>query len=140
MQGIEDPQRGYLDVESLAGDLLAPGSAFAFLAKDRIISVVDPEARHAHKSRSVMRDGYKGHIVGEPATGLITSASVTKAAGPGSSDPDAGKELLGALQKTEKIPRQALASGGNGLNLPVPIQYELEGLAMSHGPHPTLTA
>jgi len=75
MQGIEDPQRGYLDVESLAGDLLAPGSAFAFLAKDRIISVVDPEARHAHKSRSVMRDGYKGHIVGEPATGLITSAS-----------------------------------------------------------------
>ncbi|MET3921527.1 hypothetical protein ABIB26_002468 [Arthrobacter sp. UYEF20] len=24
---------------------------------------VDPEARHAHKSRSVMMDGFKGHII-----------------------------------------------------------------------------
>jgi hypothetical protein len=35
MQGREDAQRGYLDVEALAGELLAPGSAFAFLAKHR---------------------------------------------------------------------------------------------------------
>ena len=31
MQGIEAVQRGYLDVEALAGELLAPGSAYAFL-------------------------------------------------------------------------------------------------------------
>jgi hypothetical protein len=55
---------------------------------------VDPEARHAHKSRSVQRDGYKAHIVAEPETGLVTAASLTKAAGTGSSDPDAGQELL----------------------------------------------
>ncbi|WP_211883268.1 transposase, partial [Pseudarthrobacter albicanus] len=64
------------------------------VAKGRIISTVDPEARHAHKSRSVLRDGYKAHIVGEPETGLITNAAVTKAAGDGSSDGDAGQELL----------------------------------------------
>lgn len=32
MQGREDAQRGFLDVKALAGELLAPGSIFAFLA------------------------------------------------------------------------------------------------------------
>ena len=32
MQGREDAQPGYLDVEALAGELLVPGSVFAFLA------------------------------------------------------------------------------------------------------------
>ncbi|MDQ0822461.1 hypothetical protein QFZ69_003340 [Arthrobacter sp. V1I7] len=36
MQGREDGQRGYLDVEALAGELLAPGSVFAFLAAHRV--------------------------------------------------------------------------------------------------------
>lgn len=35
MQGREDAQRGYLDVEALAGELLAPGSVLAFLARHR---------------------------------------------------------------------------------------------------------
>ena len=35
MQGREDAQRGYLDVEALAGELLVPGSVFAFLAEHR---------------------------------------------------------------------------------------------------------
>jgi hypothetical protein len=35
MQGREDAQRGYLDVEALAGELLVPGSVFAFLAGHR---------------------------------------------------------------------------------------------------------
>jgi len=52
------------------------------VAKDRIISTVDPDSRHAHKSRSVLRDGYKAHIVGEPETGLITNAAITKASSP----------------------------------------------------------
>jgi hypothetical protein len=29
------------------------------VAPDRVISVVDPDARHMHKSRSSYRDGYK---------------------------------------------------------------------------------
>ncbi len=49
------------------------------VAVDRVISVVDPEARHMHKSRSEYRDGYKAHIAVEPETGLVTSAIVTPA-------------------------------------------------------------
>lgn len=64
------------------------------VAKDRILSVVDPEARHAHKSRAALRDGHKARIMGKPETGLFTSASITKAGGPGSGDAEAGIALL----------------------------------------------
>ena len=43
------------------------------VAPDRVISTVDPEARHMHKSRSEYRDGYKAHIAIEPETGLVTA-------------------------------------------------------------------
>jgi IS5 family transposase len=49
------------------------------VAPDRIISTVDPEARHMHKSRSEYRDGYKAHVAIEPETGLITAAALTPA-------------------------------------------------------------
>ena len=64
------------------------------VAPDRLVSTVDPQARHAHKSRSVMIDGFKGHIVAEPVTGLYTNAVMTAASGPGSSDAEAGMELI----------------------------------------------
>lgn len=49
------------------------------VAPDRVISTVDPEARHMHKSRSEYRDGYKAHVAVEPETGLITRAALTPA-------------------------------------------------------------
>ena len=49
------------------------------VAPDRMISVVDPEARHMHKSVSQYRDGYKAHIAIEPETGLITACDLTAA-------------------------------------------------------------
>ena len=49
------------------------------VAKDRVISTVDPETRHMHKSRSSYRDGYKAHIVVEPETGIITASTLTPA-------------------------------------------------------------
>ena len=52
------------------------------VAPDRVISVVDPEARHMHKSRSEYRDGYKAHIAIEPETGLVTAAALTPANAP----------------------------------------------------------
>lgn len=39
---------------------------------DRVISTVDPQARHTRKSPSSRRDGYRTHLVAEPETGLIT--------------------------------------------------------------------
>ncbi|MCY4664588.1 MAG: transposase, partial [Acidimicrobiaceae bacterium] len=61
------------------------------VAAGRVISTVDPEARHAHKTRSVRRDGYKAHIVAEPDTGIITAAELTPA---DSSDAKTGAGLL----------------------------------------------
>jgi IS5 family transposase len=49
------------------------------VAPDRVISTVDPEARHMHKSVSEYRDGYKAHLAVEPDTGLITAATITPA-------------------------------------------------------------
>ena len=49
------------------------------VAPDRVISTVDPETRHMHKSRSEYRDGYKAHLAVEPETGLVTSAILTPA-------------------------------------------------------------
>lgn len=49
------------------------------VASDRVISTVDPEARHMHKSRHEYRDGYKAHVAVEPETGLITAATLTPA-------------------------------------------------------------
>ncbi len=39
-------------------------------AKHRVISTIDPESRHMHKSRSSNRDGYKAHIAIKPDTGI----------------------------------------------------------------------
>lgn len=61
------------------------------VAPDRVISTVDPESRHMHKSTSVYRDGYKAHIAVEPETGLITAAALTPASAP---DGPTGVELL----------------------------------------------
>jgi IS5 family transposase len=52
------------------------------VAPDRVISTVDPEARHMHKSRSEYRDGYKAHIAIEPETGLVTACALTPANAP----------------------------------------------------------
>jgi hypothetical protein len=41
-------------------------------AGDRIISTVDPEARHTRKSPEACRDGYRAHVAGDPDTGIIT--------------------------------------------------------------------
>ena len=49
------------------------------VAPDRTISVVDPQARHARKTRSQRRDGYKAHFAAEPDTGIITACDVTSA-------------------------------------------------------------
>jgi hypothetical protein len=40
------------------------------VAPDCVISVVDPDARHAHKTVSRSQDGYRAHVAVEPDTGM----------------------------------------------------------------------
>jgi hypothetical protein len=45
-------------------------------APDRVISTVDPEARHGRKSSAHGFDGYKGHVAVDPDSEIITAAEV----------------------------------------------------------------
>ena len=65
-------------------------------APDRMISTVDPDARHAHKTRERRQDGFKAHVVVEPDTGLTTAVRLTKTNGPENSDATVGAELVTA--------------------------------------------
>ena len=47
------------------------------VAKDRVISTVDPEARHGHKTAARGFDGYKGHVAIDPDSEIITDTVVT---------------------------------------------------------------
>jgi hypothetical protein len=75
-----------------AADLLAlvagqdveagPGGVFRIarkVARDRVISTVDPDARHGHKSRNRRFDGYKAHLSVDPDSELIDNVVVTPA-------------------------------------------------------------
>ena len=46
-------------------------------APGRVVSVVDPESRHVHKSRNVYRDGCEARVGAEPDTGLINGVELT---------------------------------------------------------------
>ena len=63
-------------------------------APDRMISTVDPETRHAHKTRERRQDGFKAHLVVEPDTGLTTAGRLTKVNGPDNSDATIGAALV----------------------------------------------
>ena len=83
------------------------------VAHDRVISTVDTETRHAHKSRSRKQDGFKAHIAAEPDTGLITNAALTKATGEATGDAAAGAVVL-AGDDSFTEPGQVLADSAYG--------------------------
>jgi hypothetical protein len=85
------------------------------VAKDRVISTVDPEARHGHKSVSVRKDGFKAHICIEPDTGIVTAAKLTPANHP---DGPAGLELMaGEPAGLEVLADSAYGSGATRTEL-----------------------
>jgi len=61
------------------------------VAPDRVISTVDPETRHGHKTAARGFDGYKGHIALDPDSEIITSTTVTAS---NVADGAVAKELL----------------------------------------------
>lgn len=63
------------------------------VAKDRVISTVDPEARHGHKSRNRRFDGYKAHVSVDPDSELIEDVVVTPA-NTHDGDPEVVEDLL----------------------------------------------
>ncbi len=64
------------------------------VAEDRVISAVDPDARHTRKSPEARRDGYRAHLAADPETGIITGEKLTRAAGQENCDPAVAEEFL----------------------------------------------
>ncbi len=74
-------QAGVLLATVLGQDLdIGTGGVFTIarrVAPDRVISTVDPQARHGHKTSAHRFDGYKGHIAIDPDAEVITATTVT---------------------------------------------------------------
>jgi IS5 family transposase len=105
------------------------------VAQDRVISTVDPQARHARKTNAHKRDGYKGHLAVEPESGLVTECALTAAAAP---DGPTGVGLLGAEQSGLEVlgdsaygggeTRAALRAAGHIQTIkPIPLQSAVPG-------------
>src|ERR1700720_2538042 len=76
------------------GGIARRGGPGRGVSPERLISAADPEPRHTRKSKSVRRDGFRGHVSTEPETGLITDAELTAAAGEEGSDPVVGQQMI----------------------------------------------
>jgi hypothetical protein len=63
-------------------------------APDRVLSTVDPQARHGPKTTAHGFDGSKGHIAADPDSEIITAAEVSTAT---SGDAVVALTLLGDL-------------------------------------------
>jgi hypothetical protein len=71
------------------------------VAKDRVISTVDPQARHGHKTSVRGFDGYKGHVGIDPDSEIITDTQVSAGnVGDATMAADLIDDLLGAQTGT----------------------------------------
>lgn len=82
------------------------------VARDRVISTVDPEARHGHKTVNRSFDGYKGHVAEDPDSEVITATAVT-AGNVGDAEP-AAELLADVLHPAEQAEVYGDAAYGTG--------------------------
>ena len=82
-RGLSEPvtQAGVL-LATVLGQDLDQDAAGVFriarrVARDRVISTVDPQARHGHKTSAKGFDGYKGHVAADPDSEVITATGVS---------------------------------------------------------------
>jgi IS5 family transposase len=69
------------------------------VARDRVISTVDPDTRHGHKTSARGFDGYKGHTALDPDSEIITATTVT----PGNAgDASVAEDLIADLLNDDK--------------------------------------
>jgi hypothetical protein len=105
------------------------------VAPDRVLSTVDPQARHARKTAAQRRDGYKGHVAAEPETGLVTECALTAANAPDgptgvellAGEPP-GLEVLGDSAYGSGQTRAALRAAGHAQTIkPIPLRSAVPG-------------
>jgi IS5 family transposase len=108
------------------------------VAEDRVISTVDPDARHTRKSPEARRDGCRAHVAAEPQTGFITDEELTKASGNENSDAVVAGQMIGREAEAAEVYgdsaygtgelRATLAEGGHTAVIkPKPLKPAVEG-------------
>ena len=89
------------------------------VAKDRVISTVDPDTRHGHKTAARGFDGYKGHVGIDPDSEIITATTVTAG---NAGDASAAEDLIGdLLDTTTPIPGTRPPGTGRAMRAPVAV-------------------
>jgi IS5 family transposase len=108
------------------------------VAGDRVISTVDPDARHVHKTVHHRQDGFKAHVAIEPDTGIITDCALRQANGADNHEAVVGLELLEGEDRGLQVladsaygsaeARLALADAGhNAVIKPIPLRTTIDG-------------
>jgi Transposase DDE domain/Transposase domain (DUF772) len=111
---------------AVVGQDLEQGSDGSFriarkVAADRVLSTVDPDARHGHKSSARGFDGYKGHASVDPDSELVTATTATAGnVGDAAAAPELLAELLVQVEGTPPAPTAAAAAAGGP---PAPTVY-----------------
>lgn len=88
-------------------------------AKDRVVSVHDPEMRHGHKSKRNRFEGHKGELVVDNETGTILDATVK----PGNAGDADGS--LAAVERAEATLREVFADDDETAAAPAEIAETL---------------
>jgi hypothetical protein len=88
-----------------------------------MISTVDPDARHGHKTSARGFDGYKGHALVDPDSELVLATGVTAGnVGDAAAAPGLLAELVDQVQGDPPAPTAASAAAG-GFQAPTPTVY-----------------
>lgn len=101
------------------------------VARERQISVRDPEMRHGRKSKSSRVDGYKRHLAVDLDYRLILSAAITAANRP---EAEAMPDLLSALPTDERLTELLIDRGY--LSAPEVDKLRRDGVAVRCKPYP----
>jgi hypothetical protein len=102
------------------------------VAADRMISTVDPDARHGHKSSARGFDGYKGHASVDPDSELVMATAATAGnVGDAAAAPGLLAELVARVEAT---PPAAIAASAAGDGPPAPRPTVYGDSAYGTGP------
>jgi hypothetical protein len=107
-------------------------------APDRMVSVVDPDARHIHKNRTRHQDGFKAHVSFEPETGLFTSVELTGGSGAANHEAAVADRLLASEEGkltvlgdtaygTGELRQRLQAGGHQAVIKPPPLRQVIPG-------------
>jgi hypothetical protein len=94
------------------------------VAADRVISTVDPDARHGHKSSARGFDGYKGHASVDPDSELVMATAATAGnVGDAAAAPQLLAELADQVEQVDGDPPASAAASVADAGLPAPTVY-----------------